>query len=210
MPLKVGLISVLIFLVSCRTSTDQTFSKSISEDSTIILRSYGLQHTHYEEQVAVNLFSKKYGVRYETVAGCVVTEQFADSINFLNKKAEELLIKRNGKVWEETFHSQVDSLDSCLHRAEYIAGKEDYFKTKKEQIKETCKNAEYPCFELSCFVEPLPIKNLYFVEPYAFDSEYRSSNVFIYYKMLVDLDKETVKLIDDAIDTCVFKEKYPY
>lgn len=66
---------------------------------------------------ADNVVANRWGFTYHTIAGCVVTEQLADSIKDHNQQVNNLLMGRYGKDWRKRYKTEVKQ----EHEAEQTA-----------------------------------------------------------------------------------------
>jgi hypothetical protein len=92
----------------------QTFSFSQEgPDSTFIIRQYGFASYEEDEEIRDSI-GKIWNIDYQLVAGCVVTEEFEDSIRVLNNRTKKNLVLKYGEDWEEQFFAEVDAANDKL------------------------------------------------------------------------------------------------
>ncbi|MFN5982123.1 MAG: hypothetical protein ACK46Y_01860 [Fluviicola sp.] len=82
-------------------------------DSTFIIRQYGFADYGDYEKIRDSI-GKIWNIRYRMVAGCVVTEEFEDSIRVLNNRTKKNLVLKHGEDWEKRFFSEVDAANDKL------------------------------------------------------------------------------------------------
>lgn len=105
-----------------------------AQDTTekFIIRTYGFPSWDDYDQITDSV-SEKWGIYYRAVAGCIVTDQFVDSIEQLNDLTYQKLETVYGKDWKERLISEIDSSYRLLLE-------------KKETTYETiavCRNSSY-------------------------------------------------------------------
>jgi hypothetical protein len=82
-------------------------------DSTYVIRQYGFADYGDYEKIRDSI-GKIWNIRYRMVAGCVVTDEFEDSIRVLNNRTKKNLVLKYGEDWEKRFFSEVDAANDKL------------------------------------------------------------------------------------------------
>lgn len=85
-----------------------TFSQE-GPDSTFIIRQYGFASYDEYDEIRDSI-GKTWNIDYRMVAGCVVTEEFEDSIRVLNDRTKKNLVLNYGVDWEKLFFAEVDAV----------------------------------------------------------------------------------------------------
>ncbi|MBX9449894.1 MAG: hypothetical protein KL787_09340 [Taibaiella sp.] len=57
---------------------------------------------------AQNVVAGKWGLEFRAIAGCVVTEEFVDSVDRVNSKTYSILEQKYGKDWQDRFYKEVE------------------------------------------------------------------------------------------------------
>lgn len=86
------------------------FSWSQSDTSSFVIRTYGFPSYGDYEQVQDSI-AREWKLMYLPVAGCVVTDEFVDSITRLNNVTYHRLEMQYGSDWKKRFDQQV--ADAC-------------------------------------------------------------------------------------------------
>jgi hypothetical protein len=63
-----------------------------------------------------NGIAQFYGFQFEAVGGCVVSKSLRDSINLINKKANDSLTEKFGKYWRRDFESCIEFVERKTNR----------------------------------------------------------------------------------------------
>lgn len=98
----------LCFVIFVYLFQSFTFSQE-GPDSTFVIRQYGFASYEEDEEIRDSI-GKIWNIRYRMVAGCVVTEEFEDSIRVLNNRTKKNLSLKYGEDWEEHFFAEVDAV----------------------------------------------------------------------------------------------------
>lgn len=119
-------LSLLLILFSCKDThsngqhqqkTD-SLAKKMKLDSNAtfrLLRSGIPQEAKFEN--ALKMIGKKWGIEYYWVAGCIVSDKLADSIEKNNSEVLKQIELKFGKDWYTKFHQEIEqqiAYDSLL------------------------------------------------------------------------------------------------
>lgn len=99
---KILILIISVFVYYCSFSQE-------GPDSTFIIRQYGFSSYEEDEEIRDSI-GKIWNIRYRMVAGCVVTEEFEDSIRVLNDRTKKNLSLKYGEDWEERFFAEVNAV----------------------------------------------------------------------------------------------------
>ena len=79
--------------------------KNVMERHTLLV--YGLppEPVYTNSQ---NVVGGKWGLEFRTIAGCVVTGEFVDSVDRVNSKTYSILEQKYGKDWQDRFYKEVE------------------------------------------------------------------------------------------------------
>ena len=108
---------ILIFLlfclfVACHVKQDKIQTSQASQKrNELKWLLTGLPDDHTKENIIANL----YGFQFEDVGGCVVSKEVRDSINLINKKKNDSLIKKFGKHWRRDFQDCIEYIDKKIN-----------------------------------------------------------------------------------------------
>lgn len=79
--------------------------ENIMEKHTILI--YGLPSEPVYTN-SKNVVAGKWGLEFRAIAGCVVTEEFVDSVDRVNSKTYSILEEKYGKDWQDRFYEEVE------------------------------------------------------------------------------------------------------
>jgi len=97
-------ISLIFYISGCNPKKKEV----TDHHHELIMLVYGLPD--FERQEAEMVIAKQYGFKFKTVAGCMVSDTFRDSVEINNRKTEDILVQRYGKEWKFRFYADVDRL----------------------------------------------------------------------------------------------------
>ncbi len=180
--LSVGLI--FFFIVCCKNKT-LPIDKVKAADTSLKILTYGL--ANIEQQRAMNTLAKKYSFHYYSVAGCIVSKQLLDSVDKENDKVYNILKERYGKDWRLTFATEVDTMQKLQHDVEELVKKERYIRDKERELWKEENGLDY-------LINPTTQTNIFTVKVYGWGTWNGESELLVYYKLSVDLNKKRVKL----------------
>ena len=91
--MRIYILLLLCTFTNCNNVNQQTASSPTNKNELKWLLAGGVPDYHTKE----NAIAKFYGFQFEAVGGCVVSKQFRDSINIINRKTNDSLTKKFGK-----------------------------------------------------------------------------------------------------------------
>ncbi|MDF3027759.1 MAG: hypothetical protein K0S23_2066 [Fluviicola sp.] len=86
---------------------------SQNDSTRFVIRTYGFQSWD-DYDIAIDSVAKNWNLVYLPVSGCLVTDEFIDSIEQLNNKTYLKLEAQYGSDWKERFDKEVDAAYSNL------------------------------------------------------------------------------------------------
>ena len=148
-----------------------------------------------ELEIAKVVVAKKYGFRFLSVAGCMVTPQFVDSVKKENDATYAILEKRLGKNWKKRFDKEVEKVKEIQYRIEALAMKEPYIIAKQQELAKHNNS-------LNFLITPLPDSKEWEVKAYGWETEEYTEQL-IFYKMKADPRKNKVELLSSEPEKMV-------
>lgn len=110
-------------------------AQSAVRDTTYRILTYGLPQI--DRQNAIWVVGQKWGIEHYAVAGCVVRQELADSVDSENSRVLEAIAQRFGSDWEERFNADVEreverarTVVVKIRELPYIQAKERELRTK--------------------------------------------------------------------------------
>jgi hypothetical protein len=175
------ILFLFLFIFSC-TESGRLKNINLESDSLKIFMTYGMP----ESQEVENYIAKNYGFKLVQVAGCVITKEFADSIDLINTKQNLYLQNQYGKNWENNYKLQVEELKNKLLASYDILHSYKPYLIKKKELE---KDNYFLSDELSSFDS---IKNTIIVDTYKF-LDARSNPKFIKLKTYeIDFNRKII------------------
>src|SRR5688572_30391424 len=124
----ISFLSLITIVFLCCDSKSQTGNNNKKLVPYTILV-YGLPN--FERQNAEGVIARKYGIRFYGVAGCVITQEFEDSVEKENKPVYAAIEKKYGKDFWKRFEKEVDKefvkeqeVKELLDRQQYLINKQ--------------------------------------------------------------------------------------
>jgi len=165
-------------------------ARDIRNDTTPTILTYGFRIMELER--ARNVVAQKYGFRFFTVAGCIVTQQLMDSINKENDATYAILEKQLGKNWEKRFDNEVEKVKKIQYRIEALAMKEAYIIARQQELAKHNNNLYF-------LITPLPNSREWEVKAYGWETEEYTEQM-IFYKMKADLRRKKIELLSSKVE----------
>ncbi len=105
----------LIFLfISCadnnqvsQVKEQSTLTDTVKQTDSLEWKVYGLPDN---KDVQRYHLAKKWGFKYQVVAGCIVSDSLVEAVRKNNKRSDSLFTISFGKDWQRKFESGADSL----------------------------------------------------------------------------------------------------
>jgi len=163
----------------------------IKRDSTLRLLTFGLPN--FEMQNAENVVAARYGFHFYGVAGCDVNQELEDSVEKVNAPVYAYLEKRHGKGWYDNFTKDVEKEFLVQKEVFSLLEKEPVIIKRQQLLKEESNGLEY-------ILEAITTTQ-YDVLAYGWGrlSPNTSDELVVYYHLIVDLKKQSVKLLSDTV-----------
>ncbi|RZJ64483.1 MAG: hypothetical protein EOO47_26970 [Flavobacterium sp.] len=129
-PIKIIYLLVIltILIQSCNEQDKKVNIVKTENDYTIL--TYGLPNM--ERQNSSNVIVRKWGIKFKSVAGCVVTEALTDSVKTVNKTVNKNIQDKYGKNWSDKFEKEIDEefekeklITAILDQVNFIKKKDD-------------------------------------------------------------------------------------
>jgi hypothetical protein len=154
------------------------------------LLTYGLPN--FEKQNSKNVVSKKWGIEFYPVAGCIVTDELEDSVKEENGKVEPLIAKKYGKNWRDKFYKEVDIEFKIEEKVTTIIDKIEYIKKRQAAMEKEGNGLHY-------IMTPVANSTEYNVSVQGWGKWKGEDEWVTYYKLLVDYETQSLKLLSDKI-----------
>jgi hypothetical protein len=103
--MKIQVFLLFYLLASCKDNLEKNNLSEKNNELKWLLT--GLPDNHTKE----NCIALFYGFQSEDVGGCVISKKLRDSINVINRKTNDSLIKRFGKHWRSNFETCVEFVE---------------------------------------------------------------------------------------------------
>jgi hypothetical protein len=106
---------VLLFLLffSCRGKIQE--NKISNRDTNLKILIWGVPYR--DQQIAMELAAKNFGIEYFSIGGCVISKNSEDSANKINEQTFKVLQAKFGKDWEiqleKTIRAFMDSISQA-------------------------------------------------------------------------------------------------
>ncbi len=75
-------------------------------DTVVVLQTYGLSRMSSAEDAAKSIVALRWNVRFQSVAGCMVSEQLIKSVKLHNDSVISWLNKKHGPEWRSTIERE--------------------------------------------------------------------------------------------------------
>lgn len=144
---------------------------------------YGLQDD--TRRNPTDLIQRKWKIKIESVAGCIIAEELEDSVKKENDKTYILIEKAFGKDWEKRFDAEVEDeyrieaiIDSLVRKQTYIDNKE---------IVNPFPGSPFPMY-------PIDDEGNYIVTVSTYNRQLEEQKL---YRLSVNYKKNTIKVLDD-------------
>lgn len=148
-----------------------------------VLLTYGLPD--FARQNASELVQAKWNIQFYFVAGCVVTQELADSVKRENENVLKLIEAAYGSNWKDKFDEEVEEeykievqIDSLVRSQPYLAYKE---------IRNISPGAPFPMY-------PADKSGNYIVSISTYDSHWNEKKLYI---LKVNYKKNFVTILHD-------------
>ncbi len=103
--MRIQILLLLCLFVTCNVKQYKIYAPKKNSSLKWLLT--GLPDDHTKE----NIVAKLYGFQFEDIGGCVVSKELRDSINLINKKTNDSLLKKFGKHWKRDFEACVTFIE---------------------------------------------------------------------------------------------------
>lgn len=144
------------------------------------------------QQNADQVVAARWGFRYKRVAGCMVTQRLNDSIDQHNKKVFEALTEKFGKDWDKREQKEQDAELLTEKKVIVLLNQLKQNKQKQAELYKQGNGLDY-------WMEESNIKLQYIVNADGWDKIKGEDEWVRYYKYMVDLNNNSVKMISDTI-----------
>ncbi|KFF21985.1 hypothetical protein [Chryseobacterium sp. JM1] len=183
------LIILSILIQSCSEQGKKGNPLKTENDYTLLM--YGLPNM--EKQNSRNVIAEKWEIKFESVAGCVVTKELTDSVKTINDRVGKNIEKKYGKNWKTEFEKEIQEEYAREKQITAILDKVDFIKKKDEQMDKEGNGLVYYM---------TPIKNSttdYHVSVEGWDT-INDKDVWVsYYRMTANYKTKEYKLLEDKI-----------
>lgn len=187
-----AVILLMALVWSCRSknqSQDKPFTWN--RDTPLTYLSYR-SPTDARTQNVRSATSKKWGLSYKSVGGCIVTGKLADSVYHHNRKVNDAMNARFGKNWEKQYIKDYQQELARQNKAMTLLNKEPLIIKKRKQL-----TKEYT--DIQIYLIPRSTPTLYDAYISCYENRGENPRYIQVYQYEVDIDKPTVKLLNDKV-----------
>lgn len=190
MLIQTRLLLFLLFTVLLAKESIAQGSK-VKRDTTLRLLTYGLPN--FEMQNAENVVAARYGFHYYGVGDCDVNQELEDSVKKVNAPVYAYLEKRHGKGWCDNFTKDVEKEFLVQKEVLSLLEKEPVIIKRQKLLEKDSNGLEYILEEITT--------SKYDVLAYGWGklTPNTKEELVVYYHLVVDLKKKSVKLVSDTI-----------
>lgn len=143
------------------------------------------------------IISDKWGIQFNSVAGCIVNDYLIDSVKQHNEKTYAQIIDKYGKDWETRFHKEVDKELKVQKKIRELIDNKDYI-TELDSTLGTKGNG------LLFYLTPESPKSTYSAIVFGWGVWNGKTELVTYYKLTIDPKKELVRIDSDKIELFEF------
>ena len=182
----------LCFFESCHTDPPLNTLVDRHDSSLLTIQGWGFRAMSYLEYKSNDVVSKKYGFRYEAVAGCTGTDSLIKAVKRHNDPVERFLKMRFGEKWQEHFE------DECKEELKREQKVEQYIE-KDENIKKLMipnDSTGSPDFDMT----PIDQTSKYYVSIVGSIEQRNAYHRVSYAKMVVDYKTGEIVIVSDKIE----------
>ena len=142
--------------------------------------------------------SENWDIQFNTVAGCMVTEQLVDSVKKHNEITYSQIIDKYGKDWETRFDNEVEKELQVQRQIRELIDNEIYI-AKLDSTLGTKGNG------LLYYLTPENPKAIYSAVVFGWGDWNGKTELVTYYKLTIDINKEKVRIDSDKIELHEFQ-----
>ncbi len=187
-----AVILLMALVGSCRRklqSQDEPFVWSQKVPLTYL--SYGFPKDMRTQNVR-SVLSKKWALTDKSVAGCLVSRQLKDSVDHHNRKVKDAMNARFGKNWEKQYKIDYQQELARQNKAIALLNKEPLIIKKRKQL-----TKEYT--DIQIYLIPRSTPSVYDAYISCYENRGENPRYIQVYQYEVDVDKPTVKLLNDKV-----------
>jgi hypothetical protein len=176
-------------LLSCNVQNNNADKGKLENGYTFL--TYGLPDM--ERQNSRNIISKKWGINFKSVAGCMVSEELVDSIKLVNEKVDRNIELKFGKDWNTKFEKEIGEEFEKEKIVTQILDKVDFIKKKDDQMHLEGNGLHY-------YMTPIENSTDYNVSVEGWGKIKDKDTWVSYYRMTVNYKTKNNKLLDDKME----------
>ena len=147
------------------------------------LLAYGFQDR--TQRNASSIIENKWNIEFYVVAGCLVTEEFEDSVKKENDKINKLIEAEYCKDWQKKFYAEIEEEYKIERQVDSLVKEQSYIKDK--EIVNAFPGAPFPMY-------PVDNNGNYIVTISTYNRECEEQKL---YKLRVNYKKNLIEIIND-------------
>ncbi|MEO8405928.1 MAG: hypothetical protein ABI480_15080 [Chitinophagaceae bacterium] len=181
-------IAIILMVVSLQCISCNGRTKSLKQQ--FLLLTYGLPD--FDRQNSTNVVADKWGIRFRTVAGCIVTQELENMVEEQNRSVEPLIAKKYGKDWKDKFYKEVEAEFEIEKKVTALVDSISYIKQKQTDMEKQGNGLHY-------IMSPDADADRYNVWVQGW-GEWKGKDKWVtYYTFLVDYQTKSVNLLSDKV-----------
>ncbi len=185
------LIILTILIQSCNEQGKKVDTSKTENEDTLLI--YGLPNM--ERQNSRNVIAKKWGIKFKSVAGCIVTDELVDSVKTVNDRVNKSIEKKFGKNWNDKFEREIEEEYEKEKKLTTVLDKIDFIKKKGDQMSKEGNGLHYYMTPIENSMTDYNVS----VEGWGIID---NKDVWVsYYRLTVNYKTKKYKLLDDKIET---------
>lgn len=174
-----------------------TYCKLVSGQSdtstTFTILEIGLPQSN-DYLVARSTISKKWGIQYKRVADCVVTEELVDSVKKHNETTYADIAGKYGSNWNSQYKKEIEAELEIQRKIRHLIDIQDYIRERDSLTRQIDGNG------LDYIIYPTENTSIYTAVVTGLGKWNDTWDIVIYYRLTIDLKKETVKIESDQTE----------
>jgi len=193
-PKYLALGLAVMLLGSCQTRETKAQAPVVHQQMEYL--TYGLPPAP-DRQSAENVVASRWGFRYKTVAGCVVTTQLTDSVEAHNKAIDRILSKKHGEKWYVPFNKLVNTQLTTNKKIFMLLDREPNNNRARAGLKKQGYNLQYD-------LQPTASMQVYNASAGGLQQFKGKIRWVSFYRYQVNLKTNTVRLLSDTLQVRSF------
>ena len=193
--MKIRLIILLLALTLIDNSLLQGQQNTFTNTLTLLEYGFPSENDYLNARATI---ANNWGIKFESVAGCIVSEHLIDSVKQHNEEISERIISKFGEDWGIRFKKEVEKELEVQKIARRLVDNQRYI-AKLDSTLGTQGNGLY--YQLT----PINPGIKYSANIFGWGEWNEKTELVTFYKLEIDLDKKKVNITSDKIELFTFE-----